>query len=540
VIRETGDLINRIIWLRQATAGSYNCNDERMLAALFTHCLCMNRVIFSLVLCLAAGSASASIINVGPGDSYSKIESAQPGDQVVIAPGTYAFRVYLTNQATPANPIVIQAQDPANRPVWDFGTNLVENAPGSYGAGDRGRGGWQFSGAKNYCVSGIVFRNCRTASQNSAGIRYYNGTTNLYIKDCLFTLNDNGMTGGTQDSQAAVEYSEFSSNGNLTASSPTHNMYIYGGYFALRYCYVHDSVQAENFHLRARQATLEYNWFARATNYEGDLMVDDDFSGSGPFSQSLTLRGNVFVQSSAPQNHSQVIVLFNDTGLTNLTLSLQAVFNTFIGYGGSSAFVHLANSDGTSMNAVESDNIIYGTTVPVQVDNTNAGAVIGVNNWIASNANAGPLAASVRSPTPGFNNSTVEDYTLATNSICIGAANVSVFGLPGKEYYQNEVTTCQWRIRPSASDLGAFQSGNMNLPIGPYSPRPLPALRITPAGASLTIAWPLFASDFRLFMSGLSFPFAWAQVGFLSSTSATEVSVLAPTTGATAFFRLQQ
>lgn len=52
-------------------------------------------------------------------------------------------------------------------------------APGSYTAGDRGRGGWQFSGAKNYCVSGIVFRNCHTASMNSAGVRYYNGTTNL-------------------------------------------------------------------------------------------------------------------------------------------------------------------------------------------------------------------------------------------------------------------------------------------------------------------------------------------------------------------------
>ena len=159
------------------------------------------RAVLNLVLSvwLIGGRASAAVINVAPGDTYTKIESANPGDEVVIAPGTYAFRVYLTKQATAANPIVIRAQDPANPPIWDFGTTLVENAPGSYTAGDRGRGGWQFSGARNYRLSGIVFRNCRTASFNSAGIRYYNGTTNLYLKDCRFILNDNGLTGGTQN-----------------------------------------------------------------------------------------------------------------------------------------------------------------------------------------------------------------------------------------------------------------------------------------------------------------------------------------------------
>src|SRR6266576_6113368 len=85
--------------------------------------------------CLAS---EAAVINVTPSDSYTKIESANPGDEVVIAPGTYAFRVYLTRQAGATNPIIIRAQDPANPPVWDFGNTLVENAPGSYTAGDRG------------------------------------------------------------------------------------------------------------------------------------------------------------------------------------------------------------------------------------------------------------------------------------------------------------------------------------------------------------------------------------------------------------------
>src|SRR5579862_5477974 len=168
----------------------------------------------------------ATIINVTTNDNYSKIEAAKAGDEVVIAPGTYAFRVYLTGQGTPDEPIVIRAQDPSHPPVWDFGSTLVENAPGSYTAGDRGRGGWQFSGAQNYNLSGIVFRHCRTASFNSAGIRYYNTTTNLYIKDCVFDHDDNGLTGGTQNSQATVEFCEFVGDGNTNASlsSPTHNI----------------------------------------------------------------------------------------------------------------------------------------------------------------------------------------------------------------------------------------------------------------------------------------------------------------------------
>ena len=42
--------------------------------------------------------------------------------------------------------------------------------------------------------------------------------------------------------QATVEFCEFNANGNTNASSssPTHNIYVYGGYLTMRYCYVHD------------------------------------------------------------------------------------------------------------------------------------------------------------------------------------------------------------------------------------------------------------------------------------------------------------
>ncbi len=492
-------------------------------------------------LSVAASSGFATLITVTTNDNYSKIENARPGDEVVISSGTYAFRVYLTQQAGPTNPVVIRALDPAHPPVWDFGSTLVENAPGSYTAGDRGRGGWQFSGAHNYRVSGIVFRHSRTASFNSAGIRYYNTTTNLYIKDCVFIQNDNGLTGGTQSSQATVEFCEFNANGNTNASSsaPTHNIYVYGGDLSLRYCYVHDSAQGENFHIRCRNSTLEYNWFSRANNYEGDLMTDDDFSGAGPFVQEMVLRGNVFVQNPLPGNHSQVVALYNDTGLTNLTLRLRMLYNTYVGANTNSALVHVSNATGTPMIAEISDNIIYGTKTPVLIENAVAASVSGINNWIQTNANAGPLTGSVQSGAPGFRNPSKQDFTLLATSACIGAAGY-VYALPGKESFQNEVTNRQWRIRNSARDLGAFESTSASAAVGPYDPVPLPSLAATSGGTDLLFAWPLFAQDYRLFQSGQLIPSTFNATPANYSTNLSGLNATAPQTSSSRFFRLKQ
>jgi hypothetical protein len=485
--------------------------------------------------------ARGAVINVTTNDSYTKIESAKAGDEVVIAPGTYAFRVYLTGHASATNPIIIRAQDPANPPVWDFTNTFVENAPGSYTAGDRGRGGWQFSGASGYKISGIVFRNCRTAAFNSAGIRYYNGTTNLCIKDCVFNLNDNGLTGGTQDSEAMVEYCEFNANGNTNASAPTHNLYVYGGYLTLRYCYVHDPVQSQNFHIRCRNAVFEYNWFARGNSYEGDLMTDDDFSGAGPFLQTMTLRGNVIVQKNSPQNNSQVIAIFNDATQTNLTLNVRAVFNTFVGNGGSAAFVHLSNADHTQMNAELSDNVISGTTRPFLTEYAATGAVTGQNNWLKTGVATGALAGSVQSALPGFRNAAAQDYTLTNGSACIVAASAAVFGLPGKEYWLNEATNRRWRIRAAARDIGAFESTSTNAPVGPYDAEPLPLISIAPEPGfgSVTTSWPLFAQDFQMEQSPLAAPFVWSNPTVALITNATGV-VATVSVGVGDLFRLKR
>ena len=419
---------------------------------------------------LASAAARATTINVAPGDTYAKIEGAKPGDEVVIAPGTYRFRVYLTQQAPADKPIVIRAADPANPPVWDLSAGYVENAPGSYTAGDRGRGCWQLSGATNIQISGLVITGCHSADADSAGLRYYEGTSGILLSNVVFRGNDNGLTGGSQASQITVEFCEFDANGTLlgSSSSPSHNIYVYGGNFTLRYSFVHDPVQAQNFHIRAQQSVIEYNWFARAASYAGDLMTDDDYDGASTFTQSMTFRGNVIVQGTAQSNSSQIIAVYNDARAAGLTLNVTLLYNTFVGpTGGRAALVHLSNADGTTMNAELDDNIIAGTTVATHVEMTSVGKVTGTHNWLPTGADATGLAATVFGANPGFTNAAQDDFTLASGSPAVGAAMALASGAPDHEYFRDETVARMYRLRATAHDLGAFESTTAGAGVGP-------------------------------------------------------------------------
>ena len=88
--------------------------------------------------------------------------------------------------------------------------------------------------------------------------------------------------------------------------------------------------------------------------------------------------------------------MYNDSSTPGLTMNVRAVFNTFVGNGVSTAFVHVSNADHTQMNAELSDNIISGTTRPFLIEDTNNGVVTGWNNWLKTGATVGSLNNSVQ------------------------------------------------------------------------------------------------------------------------------------------------
>ena len=409
---------------------------------------------------LFASTATAQVITVGPSDDFTKIEGAGPGDIVEIQPGTYQFRVFLSNVGTAANPIIIRAADPTNRPVWDLGGQNVEDAPGSYTGGDRGRGCWQVGG-EHYEISGIVIKNCHTAGGNSAGIRTRD-SQNVTVRHMLFQDNDVGFSGDGEGT--LVEFSEFDGNGQ-PGSPPQHSNYIFGGSFTLRHSYVHDSVGGQNFHIRARDSVIEYNWIARSGNYEGDIMTGDDPN------HTMLFRGNVVVGSSSPGNGSTIITLFNDQGTSGVTMDLTAVYNTFFVQAGSNpAVVSVRNDTMQSASVVFSNNIVVGTdrAFNIREPGTSNWTTGGTNNFFETGADVGNLTATVFGANPGFANAGSLDFTLAPGSPAIGAADTSVANGPNREYFENEINAGMFRWRDSANDLGAFESTTMGNGYGPY------------------------------------------------------------------------
>lgn len=135
---------------------------------------------------------------------------------MVVAPGTYQFRLYLEGSGTADAPIVIRAADPADRPAWDLGGDAVANWPGSYDGGDSGRAIWQIAGS-HYLVSGIVFRNGSDETDGDSGGVRLKGLDAVTFRDCLFQGNDNGLQGA--GTQTLVEFCEFDSNGLVGGSA---------------------------------------------------------------------------------------------------------------------------------------------------------------------------------------------------------------------------------------------------------------------------------------------------------------------------------
>ncbi len=407
-----------------------------------------------------AAPAWGATITIAPGDDYTKIEAAKAGDEVVVQPGTYQFRVYLSQAGTAANPIVIRAADPSNPPVWDLSGKNVESWPGSYTGGDNGRGCWQVTGSY-YEISGIEITGCHTSGNNAAGIRTV-GADHITIRDAYLHDNDDGYTGDADP--VALEFCEIAHNGHTT-NPPQHNVYVYGGTFALRYSYVHDSLGGQNLHIRAHDATIEYNWLARAENYEADLMTGDQPD------QKMLFRGNVVLGNTTPGNSGQVLVLYNDQGQSGVSMSLRAIWNTFVIRSSTNpALVHVRNDTLVSANVEVSNNIVSGTDQAVVLADTSSGnaTITGKNNWFPQGASVAPLTGTLSGSSPGFGDAAGLDFTLASGSVAIGAADQSVAGAPDREYFQNETNAEKFRWRAAHADLGAFESTTTGSGFGPY------------------------------------------------------------------------
>jgi hypothetical protein len=340
----------------------------------------------------------------------------------------------LTNSGTAEFPIVIRALDPLNRPVFDYtsGVHDVTGWPGSYPAsiGDAYRSAWRVTGS-HYIIDGIVIQGANNASNkwwihnNTAGLRYLNADY-LTVRNCRFFNNDMGMQGGGNNT--LIEYSEFDRNGD-PSSDQSHNLYTLGGnHFILQYSYLHDSVGGQNFHIRARNATLAFNSIQNAADYEGDMMTNQAKYDSGADGvQNMHLIGNLVVQKATPLNGNKLLVLYNDGDPTKPTMNLVAVGNTFVFRDPSkatgSAVVQFSANTLRGGSIWFSNNIVGGVNArSAFLTGVGSGmpAIAGHRNFFTSGSYVGPLKGSIFGRDPMFVSPASNDFSVKRGSPAAG------------------------------------------------------------------------------------------------------------------------
>jgi len=416
---------------------------------------------------------SDHIILVQPGDDFTKIENAQAGDIVEITPGTYQFRVRLSNHGTSSEPIIIRASDSGNPPVFDLSGDWCGNWPGSW---SNNRAIFYIDGSY-YKISDIVFSGAHQAvnSADASGIRSV-GAQNITVKNCLFEYNDNGVQGSGDN--IVYEFCEFRYNGktNGQTGDAAHNIYTHGGTFTFCYCYIHDPLEAQNIHSRSRNMLVESCLVENARSYTADIMVDsNEWSDGQPLYQTLTFSGCIIKESPNQINDTKAFTLYNSPSRTGVYMQLFLFYNTFIGNDNNGSVIRFTDSGLAGHKVYMFNNIFFKKHDPARFDGKSAqtAVVVSENNWWPQghdySAGSSFMFNSVFGTDPGFRDAANHDFKLTADAQVNGLADRELCDAPQYEFDLEYMRKGQYKLRKSAEDLGAYECCDSAAPVPEYA-----------------------------------------------------------------------
>jgi hypothetical protein len=389
---------------------------------------------------IAAGSASAATLSVGPGKTYAApcaaIGAAQDGDIIEIAGGnTYSGDVCGIYR----NNLTIRGVN--GRPKID-----------AAGRNSMGKGTWVVIG-NNVTVENVEMVGARVTDRNGAALRLEG--TKFTLRQSFLHDNENGILANANTaSDILVESSEFGHNGY--GDGYTHNLYI-GNVKSLtfRYNFSHDANIGHNLKSRAITNTIAYNRFsslaagqtgstaAGSPSYEVDL----------PNAGTAYVIGNVIEQPAS--NSNPTLLAYGEEGATNAGQDLYVVNNTFLNdYGSGGTFVYVGS----------------GVTTPVLLQNN---IFAGVGSM--TNQTSATLRTNYSAAVPAFVNRATYDLH-PTSALMVDAGSVpglSASGLslvPGAQY--KHVASGETRTASGNYDIGAYEgvSSGSTAPSAPIAP----------------------------------------------------------------------
>jgi hypothetical protein len=376
-----------------------------------------------LISLLAAGSASAATLTVGPGKTYSApcaaFNAAKDGDIVEIS-GNNIYKGDVCGVSR--NNLTIRGVN--GRPMID-----------ANGANAMGKGIWVVGG-NNVTIENVEMYGARVPDQNGAALRLEG--TGFTLRQSFLHDNENGiLANANAASDILIEYSEFGHNG--FGDGYTHNLYI-GNVRSLtfRYSYSHDANAGHNLKSRAQINTIYNSRFSTTapgqsgSTASGSPSYEIDLPNAG----TTYIIGNVIEQPAANSNPS--MLAYGEEGASNPGKDLYVVNNTFLndsGSGGTFVFV----GSGVSTPALLQNNIFAG----VGNMTTQGNAILRTNYSAAA---------------PAFVNRAAYDLHPAAGSPMISAASApgnapTGFTLAPIAQYQH-VASGETRI--NANDIGAY------------------------------------------------------------------------------------
>ncbi|HEY1693806.1 MAG TPA: hypothetical protein VGG39_16680 [Polyangiaceae bacterium] len=373
---------------------------------------------------LAAPSARAATLEVGPGQTYAKpcdaIAAAAAGDVIEVdAAGSYDGDTC--------------AWTTDNLTVRGINGRAKIDITGVTPAQEKGIftiGGTASATIENFELSGAAISSAD--GNNGAGIRHQG--LNLTVRNCYIHDNQDGILGAPATANTGtilIENSEFSSNG--AGDGYSHNMYI-GDFasFTLQYSYSHQSKVGHLVKSRAYVTHVLYNRLTDERGGTGSYEVDVPNGGTA------FIIGNLIEQSAASQNPG--IMTFGEEGTpTGYDTHLFVVNNTVINDLGSGTFV----IDPTATPAVVTNNIFYNGGTP----SSQASAVL------TTNFTADPKFVDVAS----------YDVSLQAGSPCIDTGSAPGTGatesLSPVFEYVHPISEVARTVEGAAIDIGAYEYG---------------------------------------------------------------------------------
>ncbi|MBK8956028.1 MAG: right-handed parallel beta-helix repeat-containing protein [Saprospiraceae bacterium] len=375
---------------------------------------------FNLVLVIMVLELHATSWHVGPNSIY-KTPSAvstlvQDGDSIWIEAGEYLKDVCLWK----ANNLFISGKG---------GYAQLNAERTAYG----GKAIWVIAG-NNTRIEFIKFSNCEVVDRNGAGIRLEG--KNLFVSQCIFHHNQNGiLTGNQPESDVVIEHSEFAHNG--AGDGFSHNIYVnHVRSLTIRYSYFHHAYYGHEIKSRADKNIILYN---RITNEDGDASYEIDVPNGG---QTLVL-GNVIQQSKFSDNNT--IISYGREGLTNTgPHNFYFIHNTVVNNEDKGILFNIQSRTDTLLYV---NNIIAG----------NLTVLSGIPNTVLQSNNIIRLKVSEA----GFKDPDSYDYYLSDSSVAIDNAKELQGAMLGYELNADKeyVHPLGWKLRyrDAFPDVGAFE-----------------------------------------------------------------------------------